>query len=234
MIYQVAIVEDDPMITLLNRSFIEKDARFAVCKEFRDGRSALRWLEKHSVDLLVLDVYMPIMTGLELLKQLRTLDVSADAIMVTAANDAKTVDALLKLGITDYLVKPFSQERFQQALDNFCRHREAIHGTISQQALDTIFAQHTVQEPLPKGLQEQTLQHLCQCLSCADAGGSTSDALAAAAGLSVVTVRRYMNYLVERGDVGSRINYDTGGRPSVLYFLKTAPHFDSVGISTDK
>ena len=225
MLYQVAIVEDDPMITLLNRSFIEKDSRFAVCKEFRDGRSALEWLRDHPVDLLVLDVYMPIMTGLELLKQLRSIEVGVDVIMVTAANDAKTVDALLKLGVTDYLVKPFSQERFQQALDNFCRHRSAIHGTISQQALDTIFTQQSAPESLPKGFQEQTLQHLCQCLSYASPGtdGCTSDALAAAAGLSVVTVRRYMNYLVERGEVGSHINYDTGGRPSILYYLKNFP-----------
>lgn len=46
--------------------------------------------------------------------------------MVTAANDSKTVDALLKLGVADYLVKPFTARRFQQALDKFCRQRSAI------------------------------------------------------------------------------------------------------------
>ena len=50
---------------------------------------------------------MPRMTGLELLRELRSFGITSDVVMVTAANDSKTVDALLKLGVADYLVKPF-------------------------------------------------------------------------------------------------------------------------------
>ena len=219
MSYQVAIVEDDPMILLLDRSFVETDRRFTVARTFQDGRTALRWLRQHQVDLLILDVYMPAMTGVELLKTLREEEIPLDVIMVTAANDAKTVETLMHLGVVDYLVKPFSRERLQRALDTFCRYRETIHGSVTQQALDALFAQRQAPAALPKGLQEQTLHRLRGCLASARAD-CTSESLATAAGLSVVTVRRYMNYLVEQGEVGSRINYDTGGRPSVLYFLK--------------
>ena len=121
--YRVVIVEDDPMVSLLNRTFVERDARFQVVQSFQDGRAALAWLEQNPADLAVLDVYMPLFTGLELLHALRGQGVGIDAIMVTAANDAPTVDTLLKLGVVDYLVKPFTYERFQQALDTFCRHR---------------------------------------------------------------------------------------------------------------
>ncbi len=138
--YQVVIVEDDPMVSLLDRTFTEKDPRFQVVQTFSDGQSALAWLCHNPVDLLILDVYMPICTGLELLRELRAREVETDAIMVTAANDTKTVDALLKLGVVDYLVKPFVYERFQQALDTFCRHRQAIAGdAVSQNALDHLF-----------------------------------------------------------------------------------------------
>ena len=220
MSYQTVIVEDDPMIALLNRGFVERDRRFSGVEEFRDGRSALRWLRENRADLLILDVYMPGLTGAELLRRLREMGAGVDAVMVTAANDAKTVDGLLKLGVVDYLVKPFTQERFQQALDTFCRHREAVSqqgGNVSQQDLDAIFCRSAPPETLPKGLQSQTMGRLRQCLAATAAAGCTSDELAAAAGLSAVTVRRYMNYLVERGEVVSSINYDTGGRPSVLY-----------------
>ena len=219
MTYQVVIVEDDPMVLLLDRSFVELDSRFAVAGTFRDGKSALRWLRQHPADLLILDVYLPVMTGVELLKALREEELPLDVVMVTAANDARTVDALLHLGVLDYLVKPFSQERLQRALDAFCRCREALRGSVTQQELDALFPQRAGAAPLPKGLQAQTLERLRRCLAAAERP-CTSEELATAAGLSVVTVRRYMNYLVEQEEAESRINYDTGGRPSALYFLR--------------
>ena len=117
--YRDIIVEDDPMVSLLDRTYVERDARFQVVQTFQDGRAALSWLAQNSADLAVLDVYMPLFTGSELLQALRVRSIPIDAIMVTAANDASTVDALLKLGVVDYLVKPFTVERFQQALDTF-------------------------------------------------------------------------------------------------------------------
>ena len=219
MHYQVVIIEDDPMIAMLNRSFVEKDRRFQVIQEFRDGRTALRWLLENPADLLVLDVYMPGISGLDLLRRLRAEEIEVDVLMVTAANDTKTVDALLKLGAVDSLVKPFTQERFQKALYTFCQHREAIHGSMSQAELDAIFV-HQSGGGLPKGLQEQTMDRIRESLAATGRQGCTSEALAAAAGLSAVTVRRYMNFLLERGEAESRINYDTGGRPSILYFTR--------------
>ena len=69
--YRVVIVEDDPMVSLLDRTFVERDARFEVVQSFQDGRAALAWLEQNPADLAVLDVYMPLFTGLELLHALR-------------------------------------------------------------------------------------------------------------------------------------------------------------------
>lgn len=220
--YRVVIVEDDPMVCLLNRTYTEKDSRFRVVQTCSDGRSALDWLCQNPADLVILDVYMPLFTGMELLHALRAQAIPVDAIMVTAANDTASVDTLLKLGVVDYLVKPFTYERFQQALDTFCRHREAVHGqAVTQGELDKLFAppdgcEHTA----PKGLQESTLQLIRDCLHAAPAQGLPSEAISKQTSLSVVTVRRYANYLVERGEARSTVNYDTGGRPCRLYQLK--------------
>lgn len=56
--YRVVIVEDDPMVSLLDRTFTEKDSRFRVVQTFQDGRAALEWLTQNPADLVVLDVYM--------------------------------------------------------------------------------------------------------------------------------------------------------------------------------
>ena len=60
---------------------------FRWCRIFQNGRAALDWLTQNPVDLVVLDVYMPLLTGEELLRELRRRQVEVDAIMVTAAND---------------------------------------------------------------------------------------------------------------------------------------------------
>ncbi len=218
--YQVVIVEDDPMVSFLNRTYTERDSRFQVSQTFQNGREALNWLSHHAADLLILDVYMPGLTGAQLLQQLRDRRVEVDALMVTAANDARTVDGLLKLGVVDYLVKPFTMERFQRALDTFCRHRETVAGgAVSQDRLDQIFSAPAPpgERDIPKGLQESTLTLVRNCLREAPPQGLPSDALSRRTGLSTVTVRRYVNYLVSRGEAVSTVNYDTGGRPCRLY-----------------
>jgi response regulator of citrate/malate metabolism len=121
--YTTVIIEDDPMITRLNRRCIEQDSRFAVVQTFSAAHPALFWLQRNPIDLIILDVYMPQMSGTELLLQLRAEGVDADVIMVTSANDAKTVNDAARLGAVDYLVKPFAYERFRQALDVFAGER---------------------------------------------------------------------------------------------------------------
>ena len=216
--YRTVIVEDDPMIATINKTFLGRDPRFALSASFHSGLDAMPWLRTHPTDLLILDVYMPRMTGLELLRELRAEEITLDVVMVTAANDSKTVDALLKLGVVDYLVKPFTAQRFQQALDTFCQHREAItaHDVVSQEELDAMMASHP---PIPKGLQPHTLARIRLHLSQVPEDGCSCESLAAQVGLSSVTVRRYLTYLVGRGEAVSTINYDTGGRPSLLYRL---------------
>ena len=220
--YRVVIVEDDPMVALLNRTYVERDPRFRVVQTFQDGRAALEWLEQNPAELAVLDVYMPLLTGAELLRELRRRGIGIDAVMVTAANDGATVDTLLKMGVVDYLVKPFTYERFQQALDTFCRHKEAVHGqAVTQGELDKLFAPpDSGDRSAPKGLQESTLKLIRDCLHAAPVQGLPSEAISKQTNLSVVTVRRYANYLVERGEACSTVNYDTGGRPCRLYQLK--------------
>ena len=171
------------MVSLLNRTFTEKDSRFHVVQTCSDGRAALEWLSHNPADLVILDVYMPLCTGVELLRSLRAQAIPVDAIMVTAANDAASVDTLLKMGVVDYLVKPFTYERFQQALDTFCRHKEAVHGqAVTQGELDKLFAPAVAGGGVSKGLQESTLERIRQCLQGAPEQGLPSESISRSPG----------------------------------------------------
>ena len=229
--YSTVIIEDDPVITLLNRQYVEKDSRFTVVQTFSAAHPALFWLRNNLVDLIILDMYMPQMSGLELLRILRAEGVNADVIMVTSADDAATIESFIRLGVTDYLIKPFGYERFQLALKNFCDHWDTIHQDpnhphkFTQNQLDNVLLHLTASSPppapggMPKGLQSQTLTLLQDYLK-ENPQGHTCDDIASHVGLSVVTVRRYMNYLAEQHLVDSDMDYNTGGRPCIVYKLK--------------
>lgn len=70
---------------------------------------------------------------------------------------------------------------------------------------------------LPKGIQDQTLSTICDFLRGCGGAEMTGEEIADRVGLSRVTVKRYMGYLIERGQISGRMNYETGGRPSMLY-----------------
>ncbi len=223
--YKVLIVEDDPMVAMINEQYVKKNKDYTVVGKVRDGKAAIAFLEKNPVDLIILDVFMPVTDGLETLKIIREKKISAEAIMVTAANDRASLEEALHFGVVDYLVKPFAFDRFQLALEKFAAQKAALANTeqFSQQNIDRIvdsFGKKSTSE-LPKGIQEKTLQAIKSYLSENEGGYFPGEVIAEKTGLTVVTVRRYMAYLEEIGLVKSQLNYETGGRPCVLYKVVT-------------
>ena len=219
--YKVLIVEDDPMVAMINEQYIKRNKNFEIVGKCNDGLSALDFLENNTVDILILDVFMPKMDGFETLRQIRNKQITVDAIMVTAANDRDSLEEALHLGIVDYLVKPFTFDRFQMALEKYIAQNNALKDieTLNQKSIDHIFdnSRKKSDDLFPKGIQERTLIIIMEYLNSNKGKWFTGDDIAAKVGLTSVTVRRYMNYLAESGRVVSEINYETGGRPCMLY-----------------
>lgn len=219
--YKVLIVEDDPMVAMINEQYIKRNKNFEIVGKCSDGSSALAFLENHEADLLILDVYMPKMNGFETLREIRNKQIPADAIMVTAANDRESLEEALHLGIVDYLVKPFTFDRFQMALEKYIAQNNALKDldTLSQKSIDRIIESSLKkgEELFPKGIQESTLQLIADCLKENRGVWFTGDELAEKVGLTGVTVRRYMNYLAESGKIIGEMDYETGGRPCMRY-----------------
>lgn len=221
MDYKVLIVEDDPMVSLINEQYVNRNKAFCVVKKCKDGKSALEYLENNDVDLIVLDVYMPLMDGFETLRQIRKNKKSVDIIMVTAANDRASLEEALHLGVVDYLVKPFTYDRFRIALDKYVSQVAALKDldTLNQKNIDFIIENaHKKSEKLyPKGIQEKTLQTILDEMKKNPSKWMTGDEIAERIGLTGVTVRRYLNHLTEKGFLLSEIDYETGGRPCMRY-----------------
>lgn len=221
--YKVLIVEDDPMVAMINEQFVSRHKDFVVAHKCNDGKSALEYLDENEVDLIILDVYMPYMDGFETLRQIRKKQIPVDVIMVTAANEREQLKEGLHLGVVDYLVKPFTFERFKVALDKFIAQVEALKDLdkVNQKNIDFLIdkSRKRANELYPKGIQEKTLQTIIEHLKENKNKWLTGDEIAEKVGLTGVTVRRYMTHLSETGMVIADMNYGTGGRPCMLYKL---------------
>ena len=218
--YKVMIVEDDPMVAMINEQFVNRSSDFSVVYRCNNGEDALKVLDSSSVDLVIMDVYMPRLDGIETLKKIREKDVPVSVIMVTAANDNRTVEEAIRLGAVDYLVKPFTFDRFKQALEKFRSNKQVLDAdrTLDQRNIDILLGNVSAlrQEQEPKGIQDKTRIKLMDCLA-VSGEWLTGEEISERTELSVVTVRKYMNYLMDTGEVQGRMNYETGGRPCMLY-----------------
>ncbi len=105
------IVEDEPIARDILRQYISDVPNLALLKEFEDGLSAYNYLKTESVDLIFLDINMPKLSGISLLKSLQ----NPPKVILTTAYSEYALDGY-ELDVVDYLLKPFSFERFLKAI----------------------------------------------------------------------------------------------------------------------
>lgn len=221
--YKVIIIEDDPMVASINKQYVELTPSFQVEGIFKSGIPALQYLKNSDIDLIILDYYTPLMNGDEFIDQLHAAGKIPSIIMVTSANDAETVHKLISRGVIDYLVKPFEYERFKAALKRFAIRQGELEASVSdlrQTQIDRFFSgtdTSAKEAPLTKGLNRQTLSMIRTFLIENPDSVWSSEQISEQIHLSRITARRYLNYLVEIGELVSTIDYQTGGRPSIKY-----------------
>ena len=210
----VLVVEDDPMVAQLHEHYLSHIKGFDLCDMARNGEEALRLLQNKSYDLLILDVFMPSMDGLQLLAKIRENGFDVDVIIVSAANDKDKIKQALRLGAVDYIIKPFEFERFNLALNNYLKRYHIVEDQdiIEQSELDKTIIRNE-KEPvvtLPKGLDKNTLSVVWKCILTFD-GMFTTEEVSAKVGISRVSIRKYLEFLktvrllkldLHRGSVG--------------------------------
>ncbi|MDY0404887.1 response regulator [Virgibacillus sp. 179-BFC.A HS] len=117
----VMIIEDDFRISAIHRQIVEKIAGFTVVKEAKTAKEAMAYLQgiPQAPDLILLDVYIPDVAGLDLFWQLRMQYRLTSLIVITAAQEMETVRAAIVGGVFDYMTKPLDANRLEQSLLSF-------------------------------------------------------------------------------------------------------------------
>ena len=215
---KVLIIEDDPMVAMIHKEYFKR-------KEFSNDinhvsllEEARNYLATNDVDLIILDNYLTDGQGVEYLPELKGYPI----IMITAANDIQTVEAALTNGVVDYLVKPFTYERFSQAVDKVQDYVSLLSKEkINQDLIDDYLNSGRVEEEedsLPKGLSRITLRKVLENIQEHEAGFTTQQ-VADELDISRITIRKYLNYLVNINVLSEDAEYYTSGRPVSVFTI---------------
>src|SRR5688572_29774099 len=168
----VLIVDDDFMVAKVHAGFVAALDGFEVLGTAATGAQALAEVERLRPDLVLLDVYLPDMTGLEVLRRLRAAGSAVDVIVISAARDVESIRSALHGGVLHYLVKPFDRRAFETRLRDYAVLRGELEelDEAAPPDVDRMFGMsrggtQPSSVPTPKGIAPETLDLVRQTLA---------------------------------------------------------------------
>lgn len=243
----VLIIDDDPMVSHINRVYTEKLAGFKVLEEVNiENNMEIDAELLKAADLLLLDIYLPGKSGIELLKDIRKENTALDVIIISASKITEHISTAMQLGIVDYLIKPFTFERFKKSLTDYKQLYDRLNGCgegLNQDDIDFLMGKEEIIKEvksadedktdedntsenknkyireLPKGLNKETLEKITNYINNSGVNKFTTQGVAGGLGLSRVTVQRYLKYLAVKNELEVIKEYGSVGRPKHFYKL---------------
>ncbi|QWT24529.1 response regulator [Subtercola sp. PAMC28395] len=220
---EVLIVDDDFMVARAHQRIVQQLPGFQVVGVAHSGEQSLELIDMLAPQLVLLDMYLPDMTGLEVIRRARSEGVDVDFLVLSAAREAEMVTAALQGGIVSYLLKPFKISELTSRLAAYAERRELLSqpGTLSQADLDQALgsaggaASGRVAD-LPKGLSKETgalIERVLREATPDIAASECGDSL----GMSRVVARKYLEYFVGNGQASVSLRYGQTGRPQRRY-----------------
>lgn len=220
---RVLVVDDDPTTASIHRSYVDRLPGFEVVGEAHTGADALDAVRRLEPDLVLLDIYLPDMNGIDVLRRLRDPGgPRIDVIVVTAAKDVNTLRGAIHGGVVHYLVKPFFFDALRERLESYA----ALHSRLErlrepdQDDVDHLFTLLRAhgRKSLPKGISAPTLALVLAAMreACGEIGAVE---VADRSGISRGTARRYLEYLAATGAIELSLRYGSTGRPEHVYRL---------------
>lgn len=136
----VLIVEDDPMVALINKRYLEQITDIKTFGPVMYENDIIKSLKENDIDLILMDVFLPEKSGIDILKAIREKNFFTDVIMITAANSTNEIKRAFAYGVVDYLVKPFEFERFKEAINKYKARKKVLlnEEVVSQSDIDSL------------------------------------------------------------------------------------------------
>ena len=217
----VLVVDDDFRVARIHRGFVERVPGFAVVGCAHTGQDAIEAVREARPDLVLLDLYLPDISGLEVLAELRTAAYDCDILVISAAKEADAVRSAVRSGIVNYLLKPFGFDDLRLRLEQYAAQRTSLYATElqSQADIDRALTRATARRGvsnLPKGLSIETAALVEKVVRGSSVTLSATEC-ADRVGISRVSARRYLEWLHDTGRATVTLRYAAQGRPERRY-----------------
>ncbi|MBI9013521.1 MAG: response regulator [Clostridiales bacterium] len=111
------LIVDDAMFMRSTLKMMLRKENYEVVGEAQNGLEAIEKFKTLKPDIVTLDIHMPEMGGIDTLEMIMKLDSNAKVVMISAAGDQKHVLDALKLGATNFIIKPFSEDKVFQVMN---------------------------------------------------------------------------------------------------------------------
>lgn len=114
---KVLIVDDAAFMRMMLKNMLTKHG-YEVIAEAENGQKAVEMYKEHNPDIVTMDITMPDMDGIQAVKEIKSIEPKAKIIMCSAMGQQEMVLNAIKAGARDFIVKPFSEEKVIQSINN--------------------------------------------------------------------------------------------------------------------
>ena len=211
------------MVARAHERIVQQLPGYRVVGVAHTGAQALDAIDRLAPQLVLLDMYLPDMTGVDVIQRARGAGAEVDFLVLSAARETDIVTAALQGGIVSYLLKPFKITELQSRLVGYTERRELLArpGALSQADLDRALgsgsgAASVRRVELPKGLSRETGALIESALR-ASAPDVAASECGETLGLSRVVARKYLEHFVGTGQATVTLRYGQTGRPQRRY-----------------
>ena len=115
------LIVDDAILMRMRIRDIAREAGWEIAGEAANGQEAVARYSELGPDLVTLDIVMPTMDGVEALREIRRVDPTARVVMVSAVDQREKLTECIRLGATDFIVKPFDKSSLREVFDRLNR-----------------------------------------------------------------------------------------------------------------
>ena len=195
----ILLVEDHVVVRESIRQFLEREEKLEVVGEAGDGEEAVQMASQLKPDVIIMDISMPKLNGIEATKRIKALQPSTAILILTAYDYEQYIFPLLEAGAAGYLLKDVSSRELISAIETVYRGEAVLHPAVARKVMQRL----TKAEPTEKRASDLLSKRELAILKMAAKGMSNSD-IAEELHLSARTVESHLGSIFNKLGVGSR------------------------------